>query len=511
MKTTSRNLNFFRQPNQDEVLAMHEIRAVNLRKTKRAELINKTRGLNQNHQSLIDFQNNWITEELSKHNEFLISNISPANKVCILIEIALNTSITLSVPATLAIEKYLTENSRCHTHSALFNENTLFGFKNNLKSQNEQLQLATLKVFNSLTQLDIRFLPGLGSLNLFPILIEFLESCNKEIFTETLGVIYNFLVDHPPSNNECSILLRKFSYVYKDEHFTEENLRWIGYLLKNMPYKQLSDDLRDEAFKFVSKLIYSKNDDTLLQALDTLHKLVGCDGFKADLSVFAVKLLKHADHIKKPIQVSVYQLMQNLIRSEKGYAQNLISLGIIDKIISILNKKDNNKLEKEACSCLSRIFEGTEDQIVSVLSNKKLQFEKILNHPNKAVVLEGISCLMNILKSKSKLLIVKIVHNGILYELLKIVKNIQHDLHLKLVFDSLKKYCKFLKKNLSADEWDEIRCKFFQDEYAQILNEIQNMQISFNYFQSYHEFLDIIESNEILEVSLKEPILFNFS
>ncbi|OMJ71074.1 hypothetical protein SteCoe_30802 [Stentor coeruleus] len=511
MKTTSRNLNFFRQLKQDEVLALQEIRAVNLRKNKRIEHINKSRGLNQKHQSLIVFQNDWIGEELSKHNEYLITNISPANKVCILIDIALNTSIPLAVPATLAIDKYLIENYRCYSHSALFNENTLFGFKNNLQSPSEQLQLATLKVFNNLTQLDIRFLPGLGSLNLFPILINFLESSNQEIFTETLGVVYNFLVDHPPTNKECSILLRKFNNVYKDEHFTEQNIRWLAYLLKILPYKQLSNDLRDEAFKFVSKLIYSKNDDTLLQALDALHKLISCDGFKSDLSTFAIKLLKHADHIKKQIQITVYQLMQDLIRAEEGYAQNLINMGIIDKIIGILEKRDNDKLEKEACSCLSRIFEGTEDQIASVLSNKKLQFEKILNHPNKAVIFEGIWCLMNILKSKSKPLIVKIVHSGVLYELLKIVKNIQHDPYLRYIFDILKRYCKFLKENLSADEWDDIRCKFFQDECVQVLSQIQNMRTSTHYFQSYHEFLDIIELDETLEVSLKTPVLFNFS
>lgn len=511
MKTTSRNSNFFRQPNQDEVLAMQEIRAVNLRKTKRTEHINKTRGLNQKHESLITFHNNWIPEELSKHNEYLIANISPANKVCILIDIALNAPISLSVPATLVLENYLTNNYCCYSHSALFNEKTLFGFKNNLLSPSEQLQLATLKVFSSLTQLDIRFLPGLALLDLFPLLIDFLESCNQEIFTVTLMVIYNFLVDNPPTNKECSILFRKFTYIHKDEHFTEQNLRWLAHLLKIMPYKQFSPDLRDEAYRFVSKLVYSKDDDTLSQALNALHKLIVCDGFKADFSTFAIKLLKYADHIKKPIRVAVYQLMQDLIRAEEGYAQNLINMGIIDKIIGILEKRDNEKLEKEACSCLSRILEGTEDQIASVLSNKKLQLEKLLNHPNKAVVLEGIWCLMNILKSKSKPLIVKVVHRGVLYDLLKIVENIKQDSHLRYVFDILKRYCKFLKTNLSADEWDEIRCKFFKDDCAQVLNQIQNMQISAHHFQSYHDFLDIIEPDNTPEVSLKTPVVFNFS
>jgi hypothetical protein len=278
-----------------------------------------------------------------------------------------------------------------------------------------------------------------------------------------------------------------------------------------MPYKQLCPDLRDEAYRFVSKLVYNKNDDTLLQALDALHKIVVCDGFKAEFSTFAIKLLKYADHIKKPIQVTAYQLMQDLIRSEEGYAQNLINMGVIDKIVDILDKKDNDKLEKEASSCLSRILEGTEDQIASVLSNKKLQFEKLLNHTNKAVVLEGIWCLMNILKSKSKPLIVKVVHRGVLYDLLKIVKNLQHDPHLRYVFDNLKRYCKFLKENLPADEWDEIRSKFFKDECVQVLNHIQNMRISAHYFQSYHDFLDFIEPDNAPEVSLITPVLFNFS
>jgi hypothetical protein len=186
-------------------------------------------------------------------------------------------------------------------------------------------------------------------------------------------------------------------------------------------------------------------------------------------------------------------------------------MGVIDKIVDILDKKDNDKLEKEASSCLSRIFEGTEDQIASVLSNKKLQFEKLLNHTNKAVVLEGIWCLMNILKSKSKPLIVKVVHRGVLYDLLKIVKNLQHDPHLRYVFDNLKRYCKFLKENLPADEWDEIRSKFFKDECVQVLNQIQNMRISAHYFQSYHDFLDFIEPDNAPEVSLITPVLFNFS
>ncbi|OMJ85231.1 hypothetical protein SteCoe_13464 [Stentor coeruleus] len=506
----SRNMNFFQLPKSVKIYKAREIKAVNLRKKKRAEHIDHYRNNLEKHQTSTIFDPNWIPEDLINHNELLISDINPSNKLCILIDISLNSSSSLSFSALTVIDKFLQKNINSNIQHHLFNEKILLKLKQNLKSQNNNLQLVTIKIFSYLiqilptTKLDIKII------NIFPVFIDLLKTTDSDIFTKILEIIYNYIINHSITDQQCIYFLNQLNDININILCIITNTQLLAWILKVLPYDQLNTDYRIIVFKYLPWIIDVNNEETVSQGIIALYKLSFFNDVKKECMFLSIKIMKFINYYKPRALINAIKVFQNVIEGGEELTQGLVDVGIVDKVIEIFETYTNDIIKKEACICLKLIIEKGNDMINIVVNKGCLSIKKMLMNSCPIVIIEGVKCLAGIYRGQCKEAILKITQNEMLYDLLKIACDLGEEKKLQIIFENLKDYCKYLKGILPTEEWDKIRLKFFNSENTKFLDYIENKDTGSKYYNYFQDFLDIIENEETKEPDLQIPEFFSF-
>jgi Armadillo/beta-catenin-like repeat len=502
-----RNQLFQSQPSRELIQLFRDERNIQLRKQKRIEHAKTRRNMTENTNMHSNIDINWLPSELIGYNPDLVSNaISVQEKFEILMNLAVNPSISISIPATNAAFIYLQKTSLSSELGSL-TKSICEGLIKNLGSPSEVLQLSTLKI---ISQIFFNESPGLvyfKELNLMSLITRYTSHSCKEIVNESLCVMYNYLLEFP--NEPLGDVLRVVSSVlHSPELATTQNYSWISWILKLISSsKALKTAHAIEMHKFLQKLLPLPEHEILIPALEALSVITYNFNETIDKTLDHIsELFVFLNSNNTQISINAIRIIGNIINGTDAQTQTLINLGVIDKLLRCI-EHPNSEMVKESVFCIGNILAGPEDQIAAVLNNPKVSFKKIMFSVDNRVKEEGLWWIRNVIQSQSKPMIIKLMQKKVITNLFIMLDECEASTQRK-VLDILYHILKYLKDEINAEDWDNLITQINNENGISRIESLDRNKKHDNEISKIYKILDI---DNVQEISLTKPVKFEFS
>ena len=259
----------------------------------------------------------------------------------------------------------------------------------------------------------------------------------------------------------------------------------------------------------MKKVLAINDKEILIPALNALQTVT----FKFSNTIekvlsLAKKLFFYLESNDILIAMPALKTVGNIICGTDLECQSLINLGVIDRLISCLDHK-NNEFKKEAALSIGNIIAGTNDQMIAMISNPRLSIGKILKSDYARLRQEGLHCIQSVIAKKYKPMIMALIEQNILKDMFLLFtdEDVRIVLHTLYLLDVLVRY---LKQTFNKEEWNALIKKVEQFDGLNALIELEN-NCSSKIYTKVKEIYDLFNLGNTEEISTQRPVFFHFS